>query len=69
MAKESKDEELLQQIVERLREKFPGVAQTEVERVARSEFEEYVGRPVRDYLTILVERSAKKKLRKGISST
>lgn len=65
VAKEPTDEETLQQIVERLQVKFPGVPRSEVERIARSEFEQYAGRPVRDYLTILVERSAKKKLRKG----
>jgi hypothetical protein len=59
------DEETVRQIVERLQKKFPDVPRDEIERVAQTEFDALAGRPVRDYLTILTERAAKKQLKKA----
>jgi hypothetical protein len=59
------DEETIQQIVERLVAKFPDTPRAEIETIARSEFDDLAGRPVRDYLAILVERSSKKRLKKA----
>ncbi|WP_285114228.1 three-helix bundle dimerization domain-containing protein [Leifsonia sp. fls2-241-R2A-40a] len=64
MAKQPTDEDTIQQIVERLQEKFPDTPRAEIEDIARAEYGQYAGRPVRDYLAILVERSAKKQLKK-----
>ena len=36
----------------------------EVDRVVRSELAELVDRPVQDYLSVLTERAAKKRLKK-----
>jgi hypothetical protein len=69
MAKELSDDETIEQVVDRLQEKFPDTPRDEIERVARSEFDEFAGRPVKDYLAILVERSAKKRLKKAPGST
>jgi hypothetical protein len=66
MAKEVSDEDTIQQVVEHLQEKFPDRPRSEIEGVARAEFEAYAGRPVRDYLAILVERSSKKRLKKSV---
>ena len=57
------DEEIIRQVVERLGEKFPDVPRAEIEDVARAEFAAFSDRPVRDFLTILTERAAKKRLR------
>lgn len=65
MAKELTDEETIQQIVDRLQSKFPDTSRVEIEKVARAEFQDMSGRPVQDYLTILVERSSKKRLKKA----
>jgi hypothetical protein len=59
------DEETVRQVVERLEKKFPDVPRQEIEVVARSEFDALAGRPVRDFLTILTERAAKKRLKKS----
>lgn len=65
MAKDVSDEDTIQQVVEHLLEKFPDRTREDIEIVARSEYDAYAGRPVRDYLAILVERSSKKRLKKS----
>jgi GTPase Era involved in 16S rRNA processing len=64
MAKEVADEDIIQEVIDRLQEKFPETSRAEIDRIARAEFEELSGRPVRSYLAILVERSSKKRLKK-----
>jgi hypothetical protein len=57
-------EEVVLQVSERLRAKFPDAGADEVDRVVRSELAELVDRPVQDYLSVLTERAAKKRLKK-----
>lgn len=57
------DEDTIRQVVDRLQEKLPDVPRSEIESVARAEFEALNGRPVHDYLSILTERAAKKRLK------
>ncbi|MBF4573923.1 hypothetical protein ITJ64_15515 [Herbiconiux sp. VKM Ac-1786] len=64
MAREATDEETIEQIVDRLQERFPDRDRAEIEAVARDEYRTLEGRPVRDYLAILVERSTRKRLKK-----
>ncbi len=59
------DEETIRQVVDRLEKKFPDLPRTQIEDVARAEFMALADRPVRDFLTILTERAAKKRLRKS----
>jgi hypothetical protein len=58
------DAETVRQVVERLEKKFPDVPRDQIEAVAQTEFDALAGRPVRDFLTILTERAAKKRLKK-----
>jgi hypothetical protein len=58
------DEDTLRQVVDRLQEKYPDVARVDLEVVAREEYYSLAGRPVRDYLSILTERAARKRLKK-----
>lgn len=57
------DEDTIRQVVDRLQEKLPDLPRGEIETVARAEFNALSGRPVHDYLSILTERAAKKKLK------
>lgn len=59
------DENMLRQVVDRLQEKLPDVPRAEIESTARTEFDALSGRPVHDYLAILTERAAKKKLKRS----
>jgi hypothetical protein len=57
------DENTIRQVVDRLQEKYPDMDRTELDAVAREEFVSLSGRPVRDYLSILTERSARKRIK------
>ncbi|MCU1405936.1 MAG: hypothetical protein JWQ43_2239 [Glaciihabitans sp.] len=65
MTTEMDDEETIRQVIVRLTDKYPDAAPAEIESIARSEFEALAGRPVRDYLSILTERAAGKRLKKA----
>ena len=58
------DEDTVRQVVDRLQEKYPDVGRAEIEGVAREEYDALAGRPVRDYLSILTERAARKRLKR-----
>jgi hypothetical protein len=57
-------EEVVAQVSQRLRDKYPDADAAEVDRVVRAELAELVDRPVQDYLAVLTERAAKKRLKK-----
>jgi hypothetical protein len=61
---EVKPEEVVTQVSERLQAKNPGVSAAEIDRIVREELAELVDRPVQDYLSVLTERAAKKRLKK-----
>ena len=61
------DEDTIRQVVDSLQEKLPDVPRAEIETVARAEFDALSGRPVHDYLSILTERAAKKRLKSKTS--
>jgi hypothetical protein len=64
MTTEIDNEETIAHVTERLVEKNPDVARAEIEAVVRQEFDGLVGRPVKDYLAVLTERAAKKRLKR-----
>ncbi len=64
MTTEVKPEEVVSQVSERLRAKNPDVPAEEIDRIVRAELAELVDRPVQDYLAVLTERAAKKRLKK-----
>lgn len=57
--------DILAKVTARLREKFPECSAEEVEEVVKAELDRLNDCPVRDYLEVLTERSAKKRL-KGV---
>lgn len=63
------DVEIRRQVAESLRKKFPDTSAEVIEAVVREEFETLASRPVRDYLLVLTERAAKKRLRELAAST
>ncbi len=64
MTTDINDEEVMAQVVSKLSEKNSGIARSVIDDVVREEFEALAGRPVRDYLSVLTERAAKKRLKK-----
>jgi hypothetical protein len=63
MTAELDDEEIIRQVTGELEKKFAGLSPAEIEAVVRKEFAALANRPVRDYLLILTERAAKKRLK------
>jgi Xaa-Pro aminopeptidase len=59
------NDEIKRQVVAKLVEKNPGMSEADVASVVDEEFAALADRPVRDYLSILTERAAKKRLKKS----
>jgi len=64
MTTEISDEEVMVQVADKLSEKNSEVPRSVIDDVVREEFLALAGRPVRDYLSVLTERAAKKRLKK-----
>jgi hypothetical protein len=56
------EETALQAVIQRLCSRFAGQAREVVEAAVRSAHAEFDGRPVRDFVPVLVERAASKRL-------
>jgi hypothetical protein len=50
-------------VVDRLAKKFPGVDRERVEMIVQAAYQELADKPLRDYITILVEHESKAQLR------
>ncbi|RJT90124.1 hypothetical protein D6T64_04835 [Cryobacterium melibiosiphilum] len=50
-------------VIARLRKKFPQVSPETVEQIVRQEHRALDGRPVRDFIAVLVEHEARQRLR------
>jgi hypothetical protein len=64
MTTEIDPEEVVAQVSERLHEKFPDTATSDIDAAVRAELAEFIDRPVQDYLAVLTERGAKKRLKR-----
>ncbi len=58
------DQEVMNQVADKLSEKNSDVPRAIIDDVVREEFLALAGRPVRDYLSVLTERAAKKRIKK-----
>ncbi|TBN55521.1 hypothetical protein EYE40_15090 [Glaciihabitans arcticus] len=63
MTTEFDQEEVVRQVTDRLREKDPSASPAEVERIVKEEVTELSTKPVTDYVSVLSERAAKKRLK------
>lgn len=64
MTTDINDDEVMAQVASKLSEKNSDIERSVIDDVVREEFEALAGRPVRDYLSVLTERAAKKRLKK-----
>lgn len=65
MAAELTDDEIIKQVTESLRGKFPDASASDIDAIVREEFDSISTRPVRDFLGVLTERAAKKRIKNG----
>ncbi|MGN6503275.1 MAG: three-helix bundle dimerization domain-containing protein [Pseudolysinimonas sp.] len=63
MGSEPDPEQVVTEVTRRLSEKNPETSPIVIEQIVRAEVDELSDRPVQDYLAVLSEREAKKKLR------
>jgi hypothetical protein len=61
------DEETIRHVADSLEAKYPDMVRSELEAIVREEFGAIAGRPVQDYLSILTERAARKRIKKSIA--
>lgn len=64
MTTDMTDDEVMAQVSDRLSEKNADVPRAVIDDVVREEYQALAGRPVRDYLSVLTERAARKRLKK-----
>lgn len=64
MTTELSDQEVMDEVVNRLSEKNSDVPRDVIDTVVREEYAALSGGTVRDYLSVLTERAAKKRLKK-----
>ena len=55
---EVSEQQIIDQLVERLATVYAGVEPARVTRVVREEYARFDGRPIRDFVPLLVERSS-----------
>lgn len=63
MASEFEPEQVVHEVTAALQRKYPEKDPAEVERIVRAEVDELKDRPVHDYVSVLAQRAAKKRLR------
>jgi hypothetical protein len=68
MTTDISDQDIMDQVADHLSEKNADISRAVIDEVVREEFLPLADRPVRDYLSILTERAAKKHLEE-MSST
>ena len=64
----SGEAEAMARVVERLCQQFPEVPPDALEAVVNGHYEAFDGRPVRDFVPVLVERATRADLEAGIES-
>ncbi|WBU38193.1 three-helix bundle dimerization domain-containing protein [Homoserinibacter sp. YIM 151385] len=64
MATEFDRDQVVAQVTANLEKKFPEADSAEVERIVAEEVDALAKQPVRDYVSVLSERAAKKRLKK-----
>ena len=65
MTTDQTDDEIKTQVTERLKQKFPDAPDAEIRSIVDEEFSGLADRPIRDFLGVLTERFAKKRLKKS----
>lgn len=62
--REEGEQRAVEEVIDRLASKYPGVERSEIANIVADEHQSYEGRPVRDFVPVLVEKSAKKRVKR-----
>ncbi|WP_229276279.1 three-helix bundle dimerization domain-containing protein [Agromyces kandeliae] len=63
MTTEADEQQAVEHVVSRLLERFPSLSEDHVHAIVDEEHHRFDGRPVRDFVPVLVEREARKRLK------
>ncbi|WP_353827760.1 three-helix bundle dimerization domain-containing protein [Agromyces sp. SYSU T0242] len=69
MINEPDEDQAIESVVVRMMERFPSTSRDRVHAVVDEEHHRYDGRPVRDFVPVLVERAARHRLEEDGSGT
>ena len=61
--REAAEQRSVEEVIDRLTKKYPDVDRGEIEQIVAEEHQAYAGCPVRDFVPVLVEKSAKKRVK------
>lgn len=62
--REKGEQRSVDEVIDRLAVKYPAVDRLEIARIVAREHEAFEGLPIRDFVPVLVEKSAKKRVKK-----
>ncbi len=62
------EDKAVAEVADRLAERFPSIPRSHVDEVVQNERRSLDGKPIRDYIPVLVEHGAKAKLRDELSA-
>ncbi len=62
------EDKAVAEVVDRLAERFPSIPRSRIDEIVQSERESLDGKPIRDYIPVLVEHGAKARLRDELST-
>jgi hypothetical protein len=65
----SSEAEAMARVVERLRQQFPEVPPDAIDAIVNGHYEAFDGRPVRDFVPVLVERATRADLQARIDTS
>lgn len=57
------EERAVSEVIDRLSEKYPAVDRARIETIVAEEHLAFAGKPVRDFVAVLVEKSSKKRVK------
>jgi hypothetical protein len=62
------EDKAVAEVVDRLAERFPTIPRSHVDEVVQNERRALDGKPIRDYIPVLVEHGAKARLREEVTA-
>ena len=63
------EDKAVAEVVDRLAERFPSIPRSRIDEIVQSERQSLEGKPIRDYIPVLVEHGAKARLRDEVATS
>ncbi|GAA1056293.1 hypothetical protein GCM10017608_27910 [Agromyces luteolus] len=67
-SRDDNEQRSVDEVVDRLSKKFPDLDRDEIRRIVDEEHRAFDGRPVRDFVPVLVEKGAKRRIKAAAKS-